>query len=811
MRRGGTLGGASGGDGFIAMLLFGSASQVQARTTLGAFVTSQLRLDRSINGIKIDPKARAALMTEIWMADANQHLRRDSPEGARQHVPSGDSTEATLELLPEEWVYLPVMEVQSPGWSLRTLPVSTSDAGAACSNVGQWATENDYLLPPNGQAAASGEAQSIDADTLQGYLYNSLLRSGDAAEVAYFYAASPSATKVDAPPTTPAGGESQTNGQATPSWLLGFWHYIDRLKGEAATHSKQYDELHDLIADGKFVAAALDVLDRTLTVYERERKPEAAPTGFFDKIFVSIGESASPDHGAKLDIADFHAKIPPLRDKARQLLVDQPTYPVVAQFAASLDRLKAIEADAAFQSLYEQFSADRDKYPLTEQAFQMASAEFVMARVLDPQGGDGVIDGLLDAFLKGTAGDSPFAKEIAALFSGQLGKKAVDDSTAVAALTVGNAPGPACLWVALTKLGFLREIQKIQVAPKAPRRGFLVVLQDYVDRLVAASGVPEDTLRQWETSQPKSQTPSAQSKATAARVRAAEEVANRTQSGPRFMVYLGLVNLWAFYSGLSQANADTGALDVTGDYLSAGLAGTNLAADVVQFLASAEQAAPAVKGAALFGRTLTSAEAMSLYENLGKTLGNAAAIGGAVFGVIQIAQGIRDRDWTKKWQGTGSILISAGYWADVYVSRHAALLVAEDATVEVGAMAVGEGVLIGVGSALTFVGILVSIIAIAATHQSEVMAIAYALFTPGPRKFVDTIFDQMAKSKAVITGPDDMRSALADAKSSADSATFVIWPIRTAAQGELRGLGLGDDDLGLLQSIPVQPVVGPHG
>jgi hypothetical protein len=794
------------------MLLFGNATQVQTRTTLGAFVGSQLQLDRPVNGIRIDDQARDALMTEIWTADANQHLRRGSPEGSRPHVPSGDSHEATLELLPDEWVYLPIMEARSPGWSLRKLPVNTSDASAACSDVAQWATENDFLLPPNGQAAASGAPQTMDADTLESYLYNSLLRTGDTADVAYFYAASPTATSVDAPPTTPAGGATQTNGQATPSWLLGLWHWIDRLKAAAATHSKQYDDLHDLVADGKFVVAALDVLDKTLALYEKERLPEPAATGFFGKIFESIGQASSPDLGAKLDIAAFRAKIPPLRDKARDLLVDHPSYPAVAQFAASLDRLKAIEADPTFLSLYDQFDADRATYPMTEQAFQMAAAEFVMARALDPQGGDAVVDGLLDAFLKGTAGDSPFLREIAGLFSGKfVSKKATDDATSITALTVGNAPGPACLWVALTKLGFLREIGKIQVAPKAPRRGFLVVLQDYVDRLVVASGVPESTLRDWETSRPKSQVPSAQSKATAARLKAADEIAGRTQAGPGFMVALSLVNIWTFYSGLASANTDTGALDVTADYLSSGLAATNLAADVVQLLVKTEQVAPAVKGAALFGRTLTSAEAMTLYETLGKTLGNAAAIGGAVFGVIQIAQGYAGDDWTKKWQGTGSVLISVGYWADVYISRHAALLVAEDVSVEVGAMTIGEGVLLGLGSAITVVGVLVSIIAIAATHQNEVMAIAYALFTPGPRKFVDTIFEQMNKSKAVVTGPDDMRSALADAKSSADSSTFVVWPIRDDAEKQLRAMGLADDDLGLLRSIPVQPALAAHG
>ena len=69
----------------------------------------------------------------------------------------------------------------------------------------------------------------------------------------------------------------------------------------------------------------------------------------------------------------------------------------------------------------------------------------------------------------------------------------------------------------------------------------------------------------------------------------------------------------------------------------------------------------------------------------------------------------------------------------------------------------------------------------------------------------------MAKSKAVTTGPDDMRSALADAKSSADSSTFVVWPIGDDTEKRLRAFGLGDDDLSLLRSIPVQPSMAAHG
>ena len=80
------------------MLLFGNATQVGARTTLGAFVAQAFGLDRGVNGVVIDAKARESLMTEIWMSDANKHLRRDSPEGSRNHVPAGDSNAQVLQI-----------------------------------------------------------------------------------------------------------------------------------------------------------------------------------------------------------------------------------------------------------------------------------------------------------------------------------------------------------------------------------------------------------------------------------------------------------------------------------------------------------------------------------------------------------------------------------------------------------------------------------------------------------------------------------------------------------------------------------------
>jgi hypothetical protein len=175
-------------------------------------------------------------------------------------------------------MYLPLVEVQSPGWRRHTVQVSTADTATACADIAQYAQERGLILPSTSGDAVEDAAPSIRPETLESYLYNSLLRAGQQADVAYFYAASPAAARIDAPPSTPAGGSSQVSGQATPSWLLAFWHVIDRIRHAAAAHAEAARELHNLPVDGRLVVAAIGLFDHVLAIYERERQPGPPPS-----------------------------------------------------------------------------------------------------------------------------------------------------------------------------------------------------------------------------------------------------------------------------------------------------------------------------------------------------------------------------------------------------------------------------------------------------------------------------------------------------------------------------------------------------
>jgi hypothetical protein len=177
-------------------------------------------------------------------------------------------------------------------------------------------------------------------------------------------------------------------------------------------------------------------------------------------------------------------------------------------------------------------------------------------------------------------------------------------------------------------------------------------------------------------------------------------------------------------------------------------------------------------------------------------------------GIFQVAQGISDQDWNSgKWKvasGASSILMSLGYWVDVLVTNRAKAfalqLAAEDVVLGLGS----TELLLGLGSAFNIAGILVGIIVIAATHQDQVMKIAYALFAPGPRKWVDTLLQQIGVTRVVAQASSGLKGAVANLQATADRGFFVTWVIRDSTLRELQALGLNDDDVGLLRSIPVQ-------
>jgi hypothetical protein len=235
----------------------------------------------------------------------------------------------------------------------------------------------------------------------------------------------------------------------------------------------------------------------------------------------------------------------------------------------------------------------------------------------------------------------------------------------------------------------------------------------------------------------------------------------------------------------------------------------NLTADVASLALTSANAAAAVKSTSLLQSVLPS---VARLEWMAKWAGRVAGGASLVVGAFQIAQGVADDHnlWTIV-QGGGNVAIGIGFWLDVLVSRFGARLVVQIGLGEVGALVLGETVLLALGSILTVVGILATIVALAATHWDEVMRIAYALFAPGTEKFVDTFLKQVAAVRAVKVGPGSVRDAVAAALAASATAGYVTWVSWSATvNAELRGLGLNDGDLKLLRTIPT-PVGSPMG
>jgi hypothetical protein len=387
-------------------------------------------------------------------------------------------------------------------------------------------------------------------------------------------------------------------------------------------------------------------------------------------------------------------------------------------------------------------------------------------------------------------------------------------------MTGGNAPGPMALWVAVTKLAFVAEIRKIAVAPKGYRRGNPRVLKDFMKKLLYASGVAESVLEEWESDQPASRMPPTVARAIARRIAAADQVAGRTQSGSKFMIGLSVLNLWAIYSSIASAVDDTDAamkaadsddfaknwLNVTGDAVSGSSALLNLSADIAQLALNRATAKAAAATAPLL-REVLQARVQDL-AGLAQRFGYYVGVLGAAAAVFQLYKAQKQDDSWGKVQAWGNLAMAAGYWLDVIVSRYGATIALRLGLAEVGALVVGEAVMLALGSVLTVVGILVTVVAIAATHWDEIMRLAYALFAPGTQKFVDTFLNQIGACRAVVVGPASVRSALQAAVDASSHAAYVTWTAPEKVDDELRGLGLAASDLKLLKSIPT-PVGSP--
>jgi len=801
------------------MPIFGKAIRVQDRMTLGELLFTRGRL-RDL-AVTIDVTTLDALAEETWNAPANVHLRRMSPESARSHNPTSDTRISALEVLPDEWIYLPTPETPSPGWEIQRVQVDTDDAERAASLVTSWAEETGAGLPQKSASYKPGSPPSLDGDTLEGYLLNAPFRLHKKATYAYVYVATNVVMNLQVAPTTVAGGGTQNNGVATPEWLLLFWNYLDRIVAATDAHVRHFDALQTILGDAKAVVGLISSVDKYMTILEREHRPSPPPTGWVDRAVQAIGNAYNPDGGLSLDVAAAHASLKSLAGVAKKELVDNPHFAEIEAFKKSLAQVVAFADDKGFLSLYETFDAQRDRYPGTARAMETVCARYVQARALDKDALD-VIKPYLDAFLLANKGTNPFTNEVAKIFEGKNAKDYIDHAAGAAALTAGNAPGPMSLWVTLTKLSFLWEISKVVAAPKGRRLHKPKIFRDYLQRLMRASGIPKSMFEAWEAelrTNP-AKTPSVTVRAVHARFKAAEEVANKTQAGPRFLGALSILNLWGLYSAIYSRDEDLAKLaaekdpakaaallfDERLDTVNAAVAGVNLTASVTGFIALKADTKMAVRVATLVGKMLLRDGAVSL-EKLAAVstwAGHLAGVGGLVAGTMQLMQGLRDDQWDKILGGSGAIAISIGYLVDVVVTRRLLMLAVRVGIVEIGSLVATEAVLLALGSVITFVGILACVVGLALSHWDEVERIAYQLFAPGTQKFVDTFLEQLAKIHVVQVGPDAVKAAIKASAEASKKAFYVPWRAPPRVDDELRALGFNDEELKFMKSKPVK-------
>jgi hypothetical protein len=526
----------------------------------------------------------------------------------------------------------------------------------------------------------------------------------------------------------------------------------------------------------------------------------------------SVADARSPDHGLTLDIRRLRAALPALRSKARQALVDAPSWPAIAHFHATLSNLTDIESDPGFAALYAQFDADRTRYPATEQAFQIAVADYVHARVVAPDS-DGPATDLLKAFWDLQAGDSPMLQEIVAVFSGRTQKysQALDETTALAnltALSVGNTPGPSALWVSLSRLSLVVSIGSFDPQSGQTGTAYRKAYRDYMARLANAAGITDSVLQELEEKAriKPSRLPGKIAKAFAAAAAGAEQIASEKQAGVAWTSGMSLINLWGILAGLRQYKLDRNHgkrwAVIALDFASTTQAGVGLAADVAQILATQADRAACDTTARALTVGFESARTGLFFGGVVKLLGHVNGIFAGLFGFFTMYEGVTNASQLETTSGLSSVLMSAGYWADVWVTSRAKAFVVQEASLTVAGTAIDADILLAAGSVLNVAGILIAVTLLAYTNQNALLAALRALSAPGPMKWVDAVLQQLGAALVIATAPSDVRAALAQVRDAANGSTFVTWPISDRVQNELRAWGATDNDLSMLRSIP---------
>jgi len=807
------------------MLLLGKTYQINKTMTVGYLVLFYLSREMQGYTKELEPSAETldALADEIWQATENKHLRRSSPENTRGHDSQrGPMRSSTLFVYPDEFVYLPLLD-GGPGMRPTKIGVDASSAEDASKTIQLWLEESEET------EGFQGEVQHVSPEHLKGYVLNSALRQGKQAHEVYFFLDKDHVALVDAAPTTAAGGATPNTASATPAWFLPFWGYIDRLKVAADNHIALYNRLIDTVAQGRGLVSLLRSVEQFMTLMEDKLKPPPPPTGLFDKVIKSVADGQMGGADLPQDIRKVHAALKSLLTVANQELVEKPPGPETNAFQQSATALAALQYEPKLAECYESFYRDRQRFVLTERAYMGAVTSYVTAMALTLES-EAATQAAFKAFLEGAAGPTPITEEIAAIFEGRSTKEYLGDAFSAPMSLAGNAPGPMTLWVALTKLSLLDEIRKISVlsgGSRNPQKKNAVTLKRYLDRLAKVSGFDDASLKALEKQQV-AQPYGAGPKAVARRIAALTEAADQTQSGPGFMKLLSIMNLLLIInSGVTTAedlaklvsdpqNVLKHAIGVASDFAGVASAGIGLSADVLSLVAQSPKAAASViscaRSAAALGAAVPVDKVAAIVNNakvLTAVVGKWAAGAGAVVGVFQIVQGAMGNekgevDQAKIWQGAGSVMWSAGYFIDLYVSRLGPRFLVRVGLTDIGSMALGEGALLMLGSFLTVAGILITLAAILYTNREPLMRLIDQLTTPGTQKFVEAILTTIKGCKVVKTAAPSVTAAIDSALAASKASLYVSWAVPWGGVAELKAIGFSDEDIKIIQIPGVQ-------
>jgi hypothetical protein len=750
-------------------MIIGQATRVPEQVrTLRDFVVGALNLRH----FGVSPDAIDALVDEIWNAPVNANLQKVS----REH--RGGSKNGDLEVAPDEWVYLPF--APPDGYEVRRidLPDGASSEQEICDKIRAQFAEVGMDFP-------GGHLTPEDLDNV---LFNSALRTSAEATEAYFYVIPSIVVMSDVAPVTSAtpGSPTVAQAQATPDWLLPLWHWIDRLHLKSQQHAAVLQDLFDLCSEGKMMAMALTTVEKALTVLERECKAPT-PTSLLDR----IGQALDPA-GRLFDISDFHTKLKALRDAAQQNYVDDCTFPLLGPFRAVCEELKKLDSDPDYLDVYQKFDKVRSRYPVTEHALDTVLAFYLSCRGFAPEGED--FAAKIDKAVNGSPDNTPLFLEIAVVL-----KAAADNVVSPAASMVGNAPGPLSMLVAFGKLHLLWQLKTPATA--------VVSVEQYIARVATLAGVPAADIAAEVAS---SGVAGRQARIFMARIQATELAASGMQASARWLTAVTFLDAVVFVSAACSTMNDIktkGWLDPStfADAGGAASAGAGTIAAVLQIRLGAKQGVVlALKQAGKIEASELMKVSVGNLTGMAKVCGRMVAVFGLVSGVMQIWQGIRDKDAAGKWMGIGTVMVSLQMVLDFFFSRYAAQIGARVAVIlaevvaEETALAVGSAaaaVLAGAGAVIAGIGVIIVLVCIIYKNREAIQAFLEHESTPGPARACAAYLKAVESSRAYVVGAAAVKTALRQASDALAHAIFVNYMPPDRVKAELKADGMSDEDL----------------